>query len=195
MINKLTTRKGVTPVIAIVLLLTVTIGAVGILYTQVGDLLEQDEGLDDIDRVQDTEIEIRTAVSSGADDGLNQNSNDEEQIYLSVANEGDRAVDLGEEFDMSIDGVAQEAYESVNDDFTADDLTTGEGCLTDGEGMQLDVGETTSDQDDLSEGMCETGIPFPGAFDDEIEIQFELDGSSRTWSYECNPPSGDVTHC
>lgn len=193
MINKLTTRKGVTPVIAIVLLLTVTIGAVGILYTQVGDLLEQDEGLDDIDRVQDTELEIRTAVSSAADDELND-ADGVEQIYLSVANEGDRAVDLGEEFDMSINGVAQEAYGSVNDDFDVDELTTGEGCLTEDGNMQLDVGETTSDQE-LDGGMCTTGIPFPGAFDDSIEIQFELDGSSRTWSYECNPPSGDVTHC
>jgi flagellin-like protein len=58
-------RKGITPVIAIVLLLMVTVGAVGVVYTQfqslVGDPTEQ---IDSQRRNQNTDITIVRGRSS-----------------------------------------------------------------------------------------------------------------------------------
>lgn len=205
-------RKGVTPVIAIVLLLTVTIGAVGILYTQVGDLLEQDDGFDDIDRVQDTEINIRTGVEGDDEDG-----EDIERLYLSIYNSGERALPFEQDFHVEINGVDYETFDAVGDlDFDREQLEASDadeeysaGCL--GPNMELDIDDST---DSISEdlgglgeargeenvhddgiGVCNTGIEFPSAFDDPVEVRFLLEGSSRTWSFECNPDSDQDGFC
>lgn len=179
-------RKGITPVIAIVLLLTVTIGAVGILYTQVGDLLEQDGGFEDIDRVQDTSLDLRSMYYN----------DDEGQVKMVVANDGDRGVDLSDEFFIEFNGVNYDVADDagVLDDYAPDynkeDLRGEEGCLADPDDnvpVQLNPG----DQEECNIGLND----LPDTFDDELEITFQLDGSSRTWDYTCDVAEDDQDFC
>jgi len=52
-------RKGITPVIAIVLLLMVTVGAVGVVYTQFNSLVgNPSEELEEQQENRDTDIRI-----------------------------------------------------------------------------------------------------------------------------------------
>ena len=186
MINKNTirnSRKGVTPVIAIVLLLTVTIGAVGILYTQVGDLLDQGSDTEDMNRVQDTDIDIRTGIN-----GSNGN------LRLSIQNTGERALPFSDDFGFQINGVDYEAYGAAGSlSFSQTNLTDSQGCL--GSNMNLDIEETTGEISSLNDDTCSTGVEFPTAFDDPVTVTFTLEGSSKTWDYTCEPKSGDDGFC
>ena len=210
-------RKGVTPVIAIVLLLTVTIGAVGILYTQVGDLLDQGSDTQDISRVQDTEIELGTAYGYINETEAVSTSSpyDQDTLYITIQNTGKRAIAVNEEFNLLINGVDYQVYDRVGDIPINTDQTEGidpntgkysAGCMS--ENMKLDIGENTQDiggADGLGGAShfngerpiagCNTGIKFPSAFDESVTITLKLEGSSKSYSLICDRETNQRNIC
>ena len=70
-------RKGITPVIAIVLLLLVTVGAVGVVYTQFQNIADQGNTEFNTDARQ-TEISLQ---------GISQNSDNNDSMQLTWTNQ------------------------------------------------------------------------------------------------------------
>ncbi|WP_414838165.1 archaellin/type IV pilin N-terminal domain-containing protein [Candidatus Nanosalina sp. VS9-1] len=165
-------RKGITPVIAIVLLLMVTVGAVGVVYTQFNSLVgNPSDEFEDQQRNQDTNIRI-SQLQTNADLPENINSLDHTpanygNITMTLQNSGSVSRNTTS-FVLSVSG----ADGSVP--------TSGAYCFTAEDSVILDPGDTYE---------CNTGITYPQVTN-EVEFEVLLTGSSKTWTETCRP---DVT--
>jgi len=134
MINQ---RKGITPVIAIVLLLLITVGAVGVVYTQFQGLVEgndAEEQLNQQQRIQQSSYSI-TAVTqtTGSSSG-----ND---IYrVRIRNTGDETLDLSSLGTVLVgeDGNSPQSIQAVAQN--SGDIDCDLGSLSPGNGVNCDTG-------------------------------------------------------
>lgn len=160
-------RKGITPVIAIVLLLMVTVGAVGVVYTQfqslVGDPTDQ---IDDQQRNQNTDISVARAQSSDV------NNPQSGVVILEVENTGSVARNTT-------------SFRMTTDDPTNQPGDNGNYCTEATNSTILDPGETLD---------CYTGVNFPQPTN-EINIGMDLEGSGKAWDYTCRPETSDAVFC
>jgi flagellin-like protein len=169
-------RKGITPVIAIVLLLMVTVGAVGVVYTQFQSLVgDPTEDIDQQQRNQDTNIRILRGGTnlSSIDTSGNHNITNYGVTYLEIQNTGSVARNMSSFMiqTSSADHVIGEDAENV--------------CTQGSNATVLNPDETM---------QCFTGIVFPQATN-EIEFTVQLTGSGKSWSYICRPESQGSTLC
>jgi flagellin-like protein len=172
-------RKGITPVIAIVLLLMVTVGAVGVVYTQfqslVGDPTEQ---IDSQQRNQNTDMNIVRGKASNESNPRAANSS----LILELQNTG-----------------------SVTRNTTSFRVTTDDSSLVPGQGGQLDIqadnssnlssradNSTLLDPDETMDFY--TGIPFPGPTDGVL-VTLNLKGSDKEYTLDCRPQTSSTTFC
>jgi len=171
----LNSRKGITPVIAIVLLLMVTVGAVGVVYTQfqslVGDPTDQ---IDQQQRNQNTNIRILRGASNntsitgtGSHNLANYGS-----LYLEIQNTGSVARNTTS-FLMSTGSVDDTIGEH------------GQPCTQPENSTILDPEETY---------QCNTGITYPQATN-EVEVELQLKGSGKSWNYICRPETTGASIC
>lgn len=175
-------RKGITPVIAIVLLLMVTVGAVGVVYTQFNSLVgNPNEELRQQQRDQDTRIRISRVESNvsisndltGAERS-SHNISDYGTLMMTVQNSG---------------GVSRNTSTFV---LTA---LTGETV-----GQHSPASETCFDPanstilDPQGSYYCNTGITFPRVTD-EVRLEVLLTGSSKTWTTTCQPRTSGADVC
>ena len=169
-------RKGITPVIAIVLLLMVTVGAVGVVYTQFNSIVgNPSEELEDQQRNQDTNIRI-TQMQTNASlpeniNSLDHNKDNYGTVRMTISNTGSISrnttsfslVATGTEDDPAVDGNCFDAVTS----------------------QILDPGDTY---------QCDTGVTYPEV---TTSVSFEvlLQGSSRTWTHTCSHDRTGVENC
>lgn len=169
-------RKGITPVIAIVLLLMVTVGAVGVVYTQFNSLVgNPSEELEEQQRNQDTNIRItQMATNASLSDDLpnSYNAANYGTIQLTISNTG-----------------------SISRNITSFSLVaTGneKGSITDGDCFGQGTSGEIFDPGDTYE--CDTGIVYPDVTEDS-RIEVILQGSSRTWTDVCRHDRSGVENC
>ena len=160
-------RKGITPVIAIVLLLMVTVGAVGVVYTQfqslVGDPTEQ---IDSQQRNQNTDMNIVRGKSN------NTSSPQSGQLILELQNTG-----------------------SVTRNTTSFRVTTDDASLVPGDNGKLSSNPENSTLLDPDETMdFYTGIDFPGPTDGVL-VTLNLKGSSKEYTLDCRPQTSTTAFC
>ena len=160
-------RKGITPVIAIVLLLMVTVGAVGVVYTQfqslVGDPTEQ---IDSQQRNQNTDMNIVRGKSN------NTSSPQSGQLILELQNTG-----------------------SVTRNTTSFRVTTDDASLVPGDNGNLSSNPENSTLLDPDETMdFYTGIDFPGPTDGVL-VTLNLKGSSKEYTLDCRPQTSTTAFC
>jgi flagellin-like protein len=164
-------RKGITPVIAIVLLLMVTVGAVGVVYTQfqslVGDPTEQ---IDSQQRNQNTDMNIVRGKSNDTSDP------DSGQLILELQNTG-----------------------SVTRNTTSFRVTTDDASLVPGKGGSVNGSLSSNAENstllDPDETMnFHTGIAFPGPTDGVL-VTLNLKGSSKEYTLDCRPQTSSTAFC
>ena len=160
-------RKGITPVIAIVLLLMVTVGAVGVVYTQfqslVGDPTEQ---IDSQQRNQNTDMNIVRGKSN------NTSSPQSGQLILELQNTG-----------------------SVTRNTTSFRVITDDASLVPGDNGNLSSNPENSTLLDPDETMdFYTGIDFPGPTDGVL-VTLNLKGSSKEYTLDCRPQTSTTAFC
>ncbi len=164
-------RKGITPVIAIVLLLLITVGAVGVVYTQFQSLTgDPTEELDQQERLRSADYTI-TAVRS-TDTGTPSNG----QIQITIKNTGDALWNLSDSMEVQVgpDGNSPSVvtayagtsyeYSSISSDFTCKDPSTI------GNKGILEIGQSYT---------CDTGISFPETSWDTTKIELILGGVTQ----------------
>jgi len=165
--SRLDSRKGITPVIAIVLLLMVTVGAVGVVYTQfqslVGDPTEQ---IDAQQRNQNTDFRIVRAQST--DTGTPSNGN----IILELQNTGSVARNTT-------------SLRMTTDDPTNTAGSNGPKCTDPGNSSIVDPDQTIN---------CYTGASFPSPTNG-IGITLNLEGTSKSYSHICRPETTGTSFC
>ena len=131
---------------------------------------------------RNTDLEIRSGYEG-----------EEGNLRLLIANVGENELSLKEDVDLEFNNVSYQGSKDDEIDFSEEDLESGSGCL--GEYMSLEPGETTSEIDNLEEDTCDTGLGFPDAFDNPVELELSLKDSYKTWSYTCDPQSSDQGFC
>lgn len=182
--------KGITPVIAIVLLLLVTVGAVGVVATQFDQLVEDDLDPDFLDQIE--EVDVQTVTRNDTED-------DQDSMALRLQNNGDEEFNLTDiaRMEYSVAGedrlphdAATESFDIVIEDGEATRMCfTREDSATDSELEEIEEfgpGETAS---------CDTGVEMPGP-DDEINLHLVEDDTGEEFeSYTCSPSTSDSQTC
>jgi|GEM_PF-537253 len=185
----MTYRKGVTPVIAVVLLLLLTIGLVGVLWTQAEDLMDiggEAAFLEDVD------IEINTVLRSDEHPG------EEETMELRLENTGDSEYNLSDiaRIEYSIPGESSLEPEDADAGFNEvsyigqDDLDDSDAYCMDPESENM----SSFGPDDGTQ-TCDTAVEVPSP-DESVTVELVEDGSGDTiTSYTCSPSTSDSPTC
>ncbi|WEL23237.1 archaellin/type IV pilin N-terminal domain-containing protein [Candidatus Nanohalovita haloferacivicina] len=178
----LTKRKGITPVIAIVLLLLITVGAVGVVYTQFQSLLgNPGEQVDQQQQVRQTEIRFDSAYKA-------QDASGEYYVNLTVTNVG--------------------AVAWNTSDFTLSYVPEGTGSAVSGQALQatkFSYNETSDNcfsEDNSSQLVdpengytCNTGVKWPSATT-TIGFSISMNSASKSWGvYTCTPSTTSSVGC
>lgn len=168
-------RKGITPVIATVLLLGITV-AIGLtLYTQAQNILSGGGDTGQLDQVRNTEMQITPVYSNRT--GAN------EQIVANVRNTGSVAINTSE-FTMYFGPPNFQTpipYDALPSSWTVS--SNDNKCLTGG--RLINPGESIS---------CETGVSFPGALE-KVEIQVKSNNFDKSWGVICQPQTSGARSC
>lgn len=172
-------KKGITPVIAVVLLLLITVGAVASawgLYQQITSDQSQLDQLNQQKKAQATELTFASVYD--ANGGIN----------VSLRNTGGRTVNMSDELEMayipdgSDSGVSYSVYTS----------STGNGngnleCFQDlfGANESLEPGETYT---------CDTGVDFPDATE-SVGVVVQYKATGKSWEHTCAPSTSSTITC
>lgn len=171
------TRKGITPVIAIVLLLLITVGAVGVVYTQFQSLVgNPDEQLSQQQQVRNTEMTFSSVYS------------DSSELAITVRNTGSVTWNtsqfaLGFVPQGSSSPVIESVLESSVSSFSH---ANSNECFSADTGTQIVEPDGTY--------TCTTGISFPGATK-QIGLVVSMNGADKDWSYTCSVQTSNSISC
>lgn len=175
------TSKGITPVIAIVLLLLVTVGAVGVVYTQFQSLVGDGPDTSFLD-AQSVNLDFRTLTrdTSGATDRIELNliNNDDQDFTF---NQSENAAGTAVELQYSSAGeqkVDPDIYGDLSYDAASYDCVTAAGTISPG-----------------SEPTCNTGMEMP-ASGNSVTVHLVLSSSGDDIAtYTCDPSTSDSNTC
>lgn len=186
-------RKGITPVIAVVLLLLITVGAVASawgLYQQITSNQQQVDQLNARQAASSTEISADTVYESSVPDG------DTGYIMATLRNTGSEAVNLsmnGSDVELQVSPPGDSNYYGpalyMDEDRNLVDTNFADvednNCFwNEGEVLSTDSSED-----------CNTTIQYPSAgqtYDFQLTYQ-NVDGYS--WDFSCSPSSNDDIRC
>lgn len=172
-------RKGITPVIAVVLLLLITVGAVASAWGLYQEITSDQSQLDQLNQqrqAQATELDFSSVYN--ANGGIN----------MSLRNTGGRTVNMSEELELqfipdgSDSGVSYDVYTA----------STGNGngnleCFQNmfGANESVEPGETYT---------CDTGVEFPSATD-SVGLVVDYKATGKSWDHTCNPSTSSSITC
>lgn len=172
-------RKGITPVIAIVLLLLVTVGAVGVVYTQFQGLVQDpDTGF-----LEQVEINFQTVTRNG--------TGPTSTMAIRIQNQGEQEYNLTEvaRMEYSVPGEQRLEKTSAGTAFDQIDNEPTYECFTD---------DATPDIQGFAPGTtatCDTGITMPDP-DDEVTLHIvEQESGEEIVKYTCSPSTSDSKTC
>lgn len=169
-------RKGITPIIAIVLLLLITVGAVGVVYTQFQSLTDTNpqEQINKQQKIQGTSI----AFSSVYNNDTSRSATDGDALNITFRNTGDYTVNVTSDLTVSYNGLGFNAY--------PDTVSSDSECFTTRSGSEsLDPGESYT---------CNTGVAFPDA-GDSVSVEISMKGADKSWSHTCSPATSSSLTC
>lgn len=173
-------RKGITPVIAVVLLLLITVGAVASawgLYQEITSDTSQLDQLNQQRQAQATDLEFSSVYN--ADSGIN----------VSIRNTGSRTVNMSSELEMQF--VPEGSDSAVSYDvFTGTDAGTGNGDLECFQNLKGDD-ESVEPGDSYT---CDTGVEFPSATS-SVGLEIDYTATGKSWDHTCNPSTGSSVTC
>jgi flagellin-like protein len=172
-------RKGITPVIAVVLLLLITVGAVASawgLYQEITSDTSQLDQLNQQKQAQATEISFSSVYN--ANGGVN----------VSLRNTGSRTVNMSDELEMSF--VPDGSDSGVSHQIYVDNTGKGDGSLECFQNL-FGADESVEPGDSYT---CDTGVEFPAATS-SVGIVVDYTATGKSWDHTCNPSTGSSITC
>jgi len=186
-------RKGITPVIAIVLLLLITVGAVGVVYTQFQNIVGEDGP--DTSFLDEVEVNLQ---------GVTRNSSSLSTIgydtmVISLENNGDREYNMENVTRLEY-SIAGENRIRVIGDGADDTLFGGEFNVTDvSDQTEYCLGEMDgAEADAFGPGdiaQCNTGVEMPEPGNPITVYLVEQGSGDVVDSQTCDPSTSDSTTC
>ncbi|QGA80248.1 hypothetical protein [Candidatus Nanohalobium constans] len=187
--------KGITPVIAIVLLLLVTVGAVGVVYTQFQNIADQGDTQFSTD-AKNTEVSL---VS------ISENSDNNDSMQLTWTNKQDSVeINQTEMLEMTFipeDGESGVLFQQVETgsfnslDVASSDFPSGASSTPQ---IECFNEEAIAEEDHLvttgETVTCDTNVKFPGATE-SISVVVNVKGGDKSWTYECSPSTSSSQTC
>ncbi len=174
-------RKGITPVIAIVLLLLITVGAVGVVWTQFQSLTGNPE--DDFSQqqqVRNTEL----SFSSVYNNDTSQTAPVGDSINITIRNTGSVAINVTEDLEISF--VPQDSDSGLAFNVYPDTVQASSDCFNPhGGDEQIEPSESYT---------CKTGIAWPQPTEN-VGIVVSMQGEDKSWSYSCSPTTSSSVTC
>lgn len=175
--------KGITPVISIILLLVITVGAVGVAYTQFQGILNQntEQQVAEQQQVRNTELVFDSVYRNNTDTSRETAAPD--VINITVRNTGSVTVNLSQSMQLSV--VPEGSDSSLSIDVYGD--THGENhCFDRGVGSpQLEPGDSFT---------CKTSVAYPSGTE-SVGLEISMTGADKSWSYTCSPSSSTSVTC
>lgn len=176
--------KGVTPVIAIVLLLVVTVFAVGTVYTQIQSISEQGS-TEFATQARSTYVQIDSlARTSGGENVTLVYTNRQDSV--TIGNTSDMLQvsykpneDSGYQSFGTLESIEGAGNLELSDSSNPDSSKT---CL---DGKQLSPGETTS---------CTLGVKWPDATE-SFGIRLSVRGAANSDSLDCTVSTSNTISC
>jgi len=172
-------RKGITPVIAVVLLLLITVGAVASawgLYQEITSDTSQLDQLNQHRQAQATELSFSSVYNA---DG---------SINVSLRNTGSRTINMSDELEMqyipegSDSAISYDVYQS-----TQSDANGNKQCFEN----LFGVNESVEPGDSYT---CNVGVDFPSATS-AVGLQVDYTATGKSWDHTCNPSTGSSITC
>jgi flagellin-like protein len=172
-------RKGITPVIAVVLLLLITVGAVASAWGLYQEITSDTSQLDQLNKqrqAQATELEFSSVYN--ANDGIN----------VSIRNTGGRTVNMSDELEMSFipdgsdSGVSYDVFTSTTGDAKGD-LECFQNIF--GENESVEPGNSYT---------CDTGVEFPSATSG-VGLVIDYTATGKSWDHTCSPSTSSSITC
>lgn len=173
-------RKGITPVIAIVLLLLITVGAVGVVWTQFQSLVgNPDEDLNKQQKLRNADFTVTSVAEDTGDNSIEITMRNNGEFWniskhgtLKLGPDGNPPQELsaleGSDFDQDVAGSTC---------LDTDDVGEGDGLLEEGETY-----------------TCDTGVAWPERTEEPTEIEFMLK-DQRKASYSCSVDDDSQSFC
>ena len=204
-------RKGITPIIAVVLMILITVAMIGTLWTQVDDLMEL--GDNQLDFMEDVDANINSVIREEHDNfdadtmKVRIESNEESPLYL-VEDSTEAVLRLeysrGSASSLEADTFAESYLDHEDDNYFGSTEETWahdwEGCetedLTEGENYEEEDGEITELR--LTENdrvTCDTGVPMPRAGESTTVHLIEQGSGDDADDYSCSISTGDEPAC
>ena len=178
------TSKGITPVIAIVLLLLVTVGAVGVVYTQFQSLVGDGPDTSFLD-AQSVNLDFRTLTRTNTGGST-------DYIELNLINNDDQDFTFNQSEDAA--GTAVELqYSSAGEQKVDPDIY---GDLSyDGSEYNCNATATVGTISPGDEPTCNTGMPMPSS-GNSVTVHLTLSSSGDDIAtYTCEPSTSDSNTC
>lgn len=176
-------KKGITPVIAVVLLLLITVGAVASawgLYQEItGDTSQLDQ-LDAQRQAQATQISFSSVYNndSGTDGAIN----------ISLRNTGSRTINMSDELEISF--IPDGSDSGVSHDIYTSRVS---GTHYDNECFENNFGDSESVEPGDTY-TCNTGIAFPSATK-SVGIVVDYKATGKSWEHTCDPSTSSSITC
>lgn len=167
-------KKGITPVIATVLLLGITITIGLTLLTQAENLLEGSSDTGEIDQVSSTSLSIEPIYSS---------SGGTDQIVANIRNTGSVAIN-GSQF------TANYGPPNFDTPVSYDSLPSG-WTVSGNDNECMNASQLINPGESIS---CNTGVKFPDALE-SVEISVSANNFDRSWSNTCSPSTSSSRSC
>ncbi|MFB6144714.1 MAG: archaellin/type IV pilin N-terminal domain-containing protein [Candidatus Nanohaloarchaea archaeon] len=181
-------RKGITPVIAVVLLLLITVAAVGLvwgLFQQVTGDQGALNSLNDRQKARNTEFTFRSVYNNTTTSGQGN-------ITINVANTGSRAVNLSQEVSLYVvppGSTGQIPFNVFASQYASQgwvaSTSTETDCFDSNSGL-LQTGKTYT---------CDTNIKFPKATQSIGLVINYKDVAGTQWKYTCSPQTSSTITC
>jgi flagellin-like protein len=171
-------RKGITPVIAIVLLLLVTVGAVGVVYTQFQNIADRSA---DTSYLENVDVKFITPKRNGSSPG---------DIQIQLENTGEDEYNLSDiarlEYSIPGENTVRPTGSTILGEFNYDSAASN--CFSKSSTQSFGPGEIVS---------CNTGVEMPSP-DGQITINLVKDAADQTSTidtYTCSPSTSSSTTC
>lgn len=174
-------RKGITPVIAVVLLLLITVGAVASawgLYQSITSDTGQLDQLNARQRAQQTSFAYRS---------MYEDSDGNASVEMVIENTGDRTVNLSDEFDLYVSPPGETGWvlRSALSGRFSDWHVENNNCFN-SSAPRLDKGNTYT---------CDTGVAFPNATQ-TVRFRISYKGlDNYNWENDCYAQTSQTSTC
>lgn len=173
-------RKGITPVIAVVLLILITVAAVGVVYTQFENIVGSGADTGAVTTPAQTEISFESVYNN--DTGSNANNAD--SINITIRNTGE--ISLNVTRDLTVSFIPDGSQSGIAFGNYPDTVQSESDCLKpQGGNERIEPGDSYT---------CKTGIAWPSP-SESAGIVISMTGADKSWTRSCAPRTSGTVSC